>query len=330
MFACVGALAALMSHRSITQGSNVDTPFAEPARETRPLDDVAFTSAYVNVPPRVARVQAPTPVGDKVRHILKTARLEAAIDLADVANPGIDRTAALVELDAIAKNPSDASAGIAGILGATLAKLQGRDADARARMTTALTRWAVASARVRTDPPSGSLEADVLAVRDVVGAEWNADSSSVAERPFVIAPAELRVQMIGRDAGIHLDVSRQLPGATKAVFMTDDEMAYLTRAVSRIGGTNRRQPAFMEVPNKPIGDARTIIQWWNEFFRAYPGHWKGFDIMTSPSFTSIKFTNTERTRAIIPVRTGYSGHDVMLERLKGVWTVRGSDKHWIE
>lgn len=62
---------------------------------------------------------------------------------------------------------------------------------------------------------------------------------------------------------------------------------------------------------------------------APPGHSAGFDILTSPYFTSIEFTNAERRRAIVPVVTGYAGHDVILERLNGVWTVTGSANAWV-
>ena len=50
--------------------------------------------------------------------------------------------------------------------------------------------------------------------------------------------------------------------------------------------------------------------------------------MSSP-FTLIEFTNANRTRAIVPVVTGYAGHDVILERRNGVWTVTGSANAWI-
>lgn len=74
----------------------------------------------------------------------------------------------------------------------------------------------------------------------------------------------------------------------------------------------------MEVPNQPIGDARSIVHWWNRFFPARPGHWGGFHILSYPSFSSIEFTNPERTRALVPVTVGYSGATVVLEKVNGV------------
>jgi hypothetical protein len=287
-------------------------------------------SEAVPILERVAREQARAPAGALAHRVLTTARLEAAVDLADVSNPRVDRTAALAALEAISKEPYDDSAGIAGILAATLIKLQGRDADAGERMAASLGQWAAAGARATTIPSPGSLESDVLAVRDVLGASWNAVSPSVPKRPFSIAAAELQVKLMGSDEWISVDVSRQPAGVSNIVFMADDDVAYLTRAVSRVGGTNRRQPTgIMEVPNQPIGDAQTIIRWWNEFFPARPGHWSGFDIMTSPSFTFIEFTNAARTRAIVSVITGYSGYDAILERVNGVWMVTGSANAWI-
>jgi hypothetical protein len=279
---------------------------------------------------RVAREQARTPAGAEARRLLTAARLEAAIDLADVSNRATDRTAALAQFEAMAKEPFDATAGIAGVLGATLKKLQGRDGEAGASMMASLRQWAAAGARARTDPRPGSLESDVLAVRDVLAGEWNRVSPSANRRPFVIAPADVRVKLMGTDGWTSVDVSRQPTGVSNVVFMTNDDVSYLTRAVSRIGGTNRRQPTWiMDVPNQPIGEAQTIIQWWNEFFPAHPGHWAGVDIMTSPSFTFIEFTNAARTRAIVPVVTGYTGYDAILECVNGVWRVTGSANGWI-
>jgi hypothetical protein len=105
---------------------------------------------------------------------------------------------------------------------------------------------------------------------------------------------------------------------------------YLTRAVSRLGGTRRREPtAIMEVPNQPIGDAQAIIRWWNRFFPARPGHWVGFEIMTYPAFTSIEFTNAERSRALVPVNIGYAGADVVLDKVDGVWTITELVNPWV-
>ena len=136
----------------------------------------------------------------------------------------------------------------------------------------------------------------MLAVRDVLAASGTpsplGDETALRGRA-----SELRVKQMGSDTWTSLDVSRQPSGVTNVVFMTKDDMTYLTRAVSRIGGTSRRQPGFiMEVPNQPIGDAQTIIRWWNEFFPARPGHWAGFDIMTSPYFSSIN-SRTRNVRA---------------------------------
>ena len=146
----------------------------------------------------------------------------------------------------------------------------------------------------------------------------------------MVASSDLRVKVAGSDIWTSVDVSRQPPGLTNVVFIPFDDVAYLTRAVSRLGGTRRREPtAIMQVPNQPIGDAQAIIRWWNRYFPARPGHWVGFEIMTYPAFTSIEFTNAERSRALVPVNIGYAGADVVLEKLDGVWTIKELVNGWV-
>jgi hypothetical protein len=147
---------------------------------------------------------------------------------------------------------------------------------------------------------------------------------------FVVALSTLRVRQADGEAWVSVDVSRQPRGLTNAVFISTDDVGYLTRVVSRLGGTRRRQPTdIMAIPNQPVGGAQTIIRWWNRFFPARPGHWLGFEITTYPAFSSITFTNAERSRALVPVTIGYSGGDVVLEKVNGVWTVKDFVNKWI-
>ena len=127
-----------------------------------------------------------------------------------------------------------------------------------------------------------------------------------------------------------LDVSRQPPRLSNVVFISRDDIEYLTRTVSQLGGTRRREPtSVMQVPNQPIGGAQEIIQWWNRFFPARPGHWAGFEILTYPAFSSIAFTNAERTRALVPIAVGYSGATVVLEKTGRVWVMKELVNFWI-
>ena len=287
---------------------------------------------------RVASRYPRSPAGADARDVVSRARLDAALALADASKSSSDPQTALRELDALSRGAFDANRGMAGILAATLTLLQGRSVDADAQLTGSLQRWAREASRMRTPAP-GSLEHDVLAIRDALFlplggkslmGNWNGFAWPSTLPPFVVAASALRVRVAGSDEWASVDVSRQPPNFTNAVFISPDDMAYLTRAVSRVGGTQRREPtAIMQVPNQPIGDAQTVIRWWNRFFPARPGHWVGFEIATYPAFFSIQFTNAERSRAVVPVTIGYAGADVILEKVNGMWTIKELVNQWV-
>ena len=88
---------------------------------------------------------------------------------------------------------------------------------------------------------------------------------------------------------------------------------------------------WMQVPNQPIGGAREIIQWWNQYFPARPGHWSGFEILSYPAFSRIEFTNAERTQAQVPFAIGFSGSTVALEKVNGAWVMKElTGNFWIQ
>jgi hypothetical protein len=233
---------------------------------------------------------------------------------------------------------SQASAGIAGVEAATRQMLAGRQAAADAAMRTALGRWVAASTQL-AEPRSGSLEADVLAIRDavflplgnsVLRGEWNAEGWPASLPPFLLASARLEVHVADRTRPVSIDVSRQPPGLSSVVFVTAEDVERLTRMVSRLGGTARREPAvIMEIPNQPIGPAERIIAWWNGFFPARPGHWSGVELESAPAFDAIAFTDPARTRAEVKVRIGYTGATVVLEKTGGTWTMRELTDQWV-
>lgn len=288
----------------------------------------------------VARRHRGNAAGAEARTILKRARLDAALARVDARTPSPDEAAALKELDALAGASFDATSGIAAIVGATIRMLQGSDADATAAMTRALGRWVREGTTVRTAPRPGTLEYDVLAVRDavfmplggdgVLGRNWNASEWPATLPPYVVSVAALRVKVAGSDTSVDVNVARQPPGLSNVVFIPPDDVPYLTRAVSRLGGTQRREPAaIMEIPNQPVGGARAIVQWWNQFFPARPGHWSGFEILTDPAFSSVEFTDVARTRALVPFAVGYSGATAVLEKIDGAWTIKELVNRWI-
>jgi len=238
-----------------------------------------------------------------------------------------------------------AEAGIAGVDAATRLMLRGRRADADVAMRAALSHWAAKSARPGTAGPApGSLEADVLAIRDVVfqplgdpllradplfrddgGTEgWPARMPD-----FLVAPARLDVTVPGAARPTSVDVARQPPGLVNVIFVGDAERDRLARMVARLGGDERHEPSLMEVPNQPAGAAERIIGWWNGFFPARPGHWEGVDVETAPAFHAVAFTDAARTRATVAVRIAYAGATLVLEKSGGAWRIRAITDQWV-
>jgi hypothetical protein len=259
--------------------------------------------------------------------------------MADIANAAADPAAALEALDALSSEPFDAAVGISAITSATIRMLLGGQAETDAALHAALRRWVAERARLVTPPKPGTLEADTLAVRDAVflpmgggllAKHWNAYDWPRQLPTYLVVPSELRVRVPGAAVPLRVDVSRPPRGLSNVVFMAPEDVAYLIRLVPRLGGTRRREPtAVMEVPNQPLGDALSIVQWWNRFFPARPGHWGGFQVFSDPSFSSLEFTNAERTRALVPVSVGYSGATVLLEKANGMWTMKELVNVWI-
>jgi tetratricopeptide (TPR) repeat protein len=287
----------------------------------------------------VARQFAGASTGAEAASILRRARLETALARADVTAAKADPVAALSALDALAREPFDVHVGIAGVAAATLRLLRGSQADAEAGMHTALRRWIAEGATKGPRPAPGTLEADVLAIRDLVfrplgggplDSHWNAHQWPSTLPAYLLALSDLRVTTPGTPHPLRVNVAWQPPRLWNVVFLSSEQLADFVRVIPRLGGVGQRQPtAVMETPNQPIGGARAIVQWWNRFFPARPGHWMGFELLTYPTFSTIEFTNAERTRALVPVTIGYSGGTIVLEKVDGIWTMKELVNQWI-
>ena len=146
----------------------------------------------------------------------------------------------------------------------------------------------------------------------------------------MVAPRILQAKEFGHELPTDVGVSRPPTGLANVLFLDVDDVEYLTSLVPKLGGTKRREPTdVMEVPNQPIGAAMAILQWWDGYFPSRPGHWGGVEILTYPAFASIEFTDAARTRALVPINVGYSGATVVLEKVKGKWTIKELVNLWI-
>ncbi len=270
-------------------------------------------------------------------------RLEVALALAAADAPARDVSAAIAELEALEREPFDASVGLAGIARASLLRITGRPEEATRVLRSILTRWAASgtAAKDAVVPAPGSIEHDVLAIRDAVflpmgGGIYGRTRRDTFEWPaqppaFVMAPATLRVGVAGQPGETLVPVARAPAGMANVVFMSDDAHTALQRLPTQLGGTGRRSPqGVMDVPHQPVGDSSAIVRFWNETFFARHGHWGGWLTHTPPSFRAIQFTNAERTRAAVLVRFVYSGTTVIVEKEGGVWVAKELSGLWIE
>lgn len=279
-----------------------------------------------------------SPAGTEARTVLNRARLDTALAPLSESRTAATLSTARTTLAALAREPFDPAVGTADIASATILMLQGQRTEADAALRGALDRWVDGHAR-RGSPASGTLEADVVAIRDavfrpggggVLNSRWNAHEWPARPPEYLVTPATLRVTVPGQPLPVRVDVTAPPPGLDKVLFMTDDEVEGFTRLVPRLGGTGRREPTgVMETPHQPIGDAQSIVSWWNGFFPARPGHWGGFEVLTYPVMRTIEFGNAERTRAFVPITVGYSGATVVLEKVRGVWTMVELTNMWV-
>jgi hypothetical protein len=157
---------------------------------------------------------------------------------------------------------------------------------------------------------------------------WNARELPGALPPFLIAPATLLVQESNGRVRT-LSASRPLPGLENTLYLSEQDFELLRRTMVILGGSLRHVPAsVMATPIQPAGASQTIMKFWNRFFPMRPGHWGGWEFATYPVIRTIEFTNRERTKASVPVTSGYAGGTVLLEKIGGEWRMLGFVNRW--
>ena len=298
------------------------------------------SEAKLVLEPLIARSPRSTSAAEG-RLILHRAQLDQAVALASADATSAGVAAALRTLENLTREPFDSAVALAGVVRATLLMLDGQRAAGDTAMATALQSWGTHGSTAPV-PAQGSLSQDVLAVRDAVfqplggpqledrHSRWNAFEWPKTLPRFVVVPRVLQAKEFGHELPTDVEVSRLPSGLAKVLFLDVDDLEYLTALVPKLGGTKRREPIdIMEVPNQPIGGAMAILQWWDRYFPSRPRHWGGVEILTYPAFTSIEFTDAARTRALVPINVGYSGATVVLEKVKGKWTIKELVNLWM-
>jgi tetratricopeptide (TPR) repeat protein len=287
---------------------------------------------------RSAAMFPASPVTSEARTLAHRARLDLALALADIERDEADEAKAIAELDALAREPYDFIVWAAKIAKASILWTRSRSDEARIQMGAALDEWRKQPSA--SQPPAiGSLERDVLDIRDVVfrpsgdgvysGARWNAYEPPASSAQFVIANSRLRVKL-ANGVTVVVDARRPVNGLPQLLFLSDQQIATLDAIMKAVGGTRRRAPrAIMETPNQPVGPSTEVLALWNTFFAARPGHWGGWVFETYPIVGQIEFLNAERTKAGAAITMGYSGATVVLEKENGIWRATGLVNQWV-
>ena len=275
----------------------------------------------------------------EARYLAHKARLEAALDRANPEKPGADEAAALRSLESLAKEPPDFAVSAAKIVRACLLANQGKADDARRLMIEALEDL---RARQRLEIARAVLTAvdqDVAAIREAIvkptgdaifgSGRWNAFSWPATLPMYVLVNARVQVKFPdGFETPV--TVHQRFARMDNVLVLDDDQIAFLSTLIRSVGGTKTREPAaVMETPNQPVGRSQDVGRFLNQFFPVRPGHWGGWEFLTYPVVSRIEFVNEERTKARASVTIGYSGADVVMEKVNGAWKAITLVNQWI-
>jgi TolA-binding protein len=275
----------------------------------------------------------------EARYLLHRARLEEGVELAGETRSAADHYAANAILDALQKEESDAAVAAAGITKACLLVLNDKAPDAEAVVTAALTRLRDEQRAEISKTKMMPLERDVAEIRQVVfkplgdamyeRGRWNAFDWPRSLPAFVMIGADVVVTLPDADPTT-MTLLQAFPDFQNAVFLQKEHIDLLGRMLVALGGNRQGQrQSVMSTPNQPIGASRNLATFLDRCFPTRPGDWGGWEFLTYPVTTRVLFLNKERTKARASVTIGYSGADVVLEKVDGTWTATGLVNQWI-
>ena len=293
-------------------------------------DAIAAASAYLTRHPSSL-------LAADARYLQSRARLEKALEAADVGRNAADLATAFTDLEMLIREPVDAAVAAAKIALGTLRHLTTGEEDAASLVAEGLRDWQTLD-RAAAAPAGNDLERDVAAVRNVVfrpdgggflsGGRWDSYKWS-ASLPFVLTSRVLPVKAEGQ---VRLVTVREPPPhVPNAVFIDDERRELLTRIMIKLGGTKKRPwVQVMQTPNRPDGPALDVLALWRKNFWAQPGHWGGWILESFPIIAEIEFVDTARTKAAVKFRVGYTGATVHLEKRDAAWVTKQLTNNWIE
>jgi tetratricopeptide (TPR) repeat protein len=272
----------------------------------------------------------------EARYLVHRARLGSALELADVQNTRRDESAALVQLEIIARDPYDFGVCAAKIAKASILWKNGASAEAEALMVDALREWHDQQSPQR-QRPRVNIARDIADIRNLVirpqgdgvlsGFAGNTFSRRRPSVPFVIVNPDVSVKFSNTE-NTRQSVYQTLPGVDQLLFLNAEQQAILTTIVAKLGG------------GEPIQDrtvaSTDILALWNKFFpteRRFGGvtvdTYPRITFETYPIITDIEFLDSERTKAVARIVVGSEGGTVVLEKERGIWTAKGLVNTWI-
>ena len=275
-----------------------------------------------------------SPLARDARSLAHLADYEDALDLAAADAPR-DVAVAQERLERLSSAPYDAITSLAGIARASLMAIQGTPGS-EALMKEALESWRTTQVAAPPAAPAAWKRRLMQFAEPSSATGWRhlrrwLERNGLAQF-FAVLPHR------ACDAAGHefdgrvriLSASCPLFGFENTLYLSQQDFELLERTIAILGGSKRRVPgSVMQTPNQPAGASETIMKLWNRFFPMRPGHWGGWEFATYPVITRIEFSNPERTKASVPVRVGYSGGTVLLEKIDGQWRALAIVNRWI-
>jgi TolA-binding protein len=255
----------------------------------------------------------------EARRLTSRIRIEQAIAQAGPVNAPRDTASAIATLAAVQSEAWDEFAGVGRIVAATLTLRNGTRAQADAMITAALREWRDKQTIAPSTLPA-DVAADVAAIRrqifegeDSAAWAWRFGWNRASPAFLVVNP--------------HIAV--QLPNATAAretvypvstlspLFMTTEAMTLLVDSLNALAEENPERRSVARVPVEMRNFLGTHLplemgMLWSTGITSFA---------SIPNVCAVVFTNAERTRANVEIRTSSSGGTLVMERTAAGWRV---------
>lgn len=267
-----------------------------------------------------------SPAVAEARYLLHRARLGNALQLADVANPKPNTSAALAELGRVMSDRYDFGVCASKIARASMLFAMGAAAEAESHMRLALMEW-LQHQRPDRDRPRNDLQQDIAGIRSAILTYRARDARLRPPSPelFVVVNPDVLVRFRGSESRTQT-VYQSVPSTARVIFLNAEEQHILNDIVGKLGKkATQDQPA-----------GKDVLELWNRFFSTQYmfGGMRSDDRVpvvfeTSPIIAEIEFLDAGRRNAAARLRFGHEGGTLLLEKIQGIWTAKSMVDNWI-